>query len=562
MAGETYWGVDIGGSAVKAVKLRRTDDKLEVVAADIVPLKGSPTQEISFGRDRRIWIALGELAKRNHIHSESLVASIPAKATFIRPFEIVLVTGKPVQELVTFEAQQHLPFGLDTVIWDYELFPAEADAKQRQGVMFAVKKEVVNNYMTSISAGHLAADDLQLAPLALCNFVRYDRRPEGTVLLLDVGATSTDLVLIHNDRYTVTSVPAGGDLITRAVQEKFKIGAEQAERVKRNVARLKMAKEALEAMLPAIRKVVSEIEGAARRLRAEAGEVRFQKALLFGGAAETPGLAKMLSQSLDCEVDRPVDLLTLPVGEGVDRAPLEAHFSELAVAVGLALQAAGEAASHVSLIARAAARRKFAFRSMPYAIAVLGVVAATLLWLGAFGEWQAGKLHFAQVALGKLVDPIDALRKQWETLGLPSSAKQMLDKYADFGENRLCWIKVPDHISKNLFPRANRDAGRDLDKVWIVSLSLEKKGGLLRGTSWWAIKTRKNANLDLAFAEKAVLRPLARLPGFGHADMSLRNASLRYSDSLIPDAPPKVGGQYVVFPVTFDVDISRMEKGK
>ena len=43
--------------------------------------------------------------------------------------------------------------------------------------LFAVKKEIVNNFLANLQATGIEVSGIQIAPLALYNFVMYDQQP-------------------------------------------------------------------------------------------------------------------------------------------------------------------------------------------------------------------------------------------------------------------------------------------------------------------------------------------------------------------------------------------------
>ena len=266
MGGTTVWGIDIGASAVKGIKLRviparrsrrkSRPERLEIVATDVVPCEGEPPPGEPNPRHTRVVNALTRFRLRNRIRDERVVVALPGSAAFVRPFDVMAVGNKPVADLVRYEVNQLIPFGLDSVVWDYELFETPGAEGRREGLLFAVKKETLNGYLLGLSAAEVAADDVQTAPLALYNFVRREYNPTTPLLTIDIGASCTDLVAIYGDRYWVRSAPIGGNMVTRALQSAFDLPFQKAEAVKLNVGKSKYARRILKMLLPALRAYV------------------------------------------------------------------------------------------------------------------------------------------------------------------------------------------------------------------------------------------------------------------------------------------------------------------
>jgi len=560
MLRRSVWGIDIGGHAVKGVRLRRVKDGLEVTAADVVPLRGEPSNETSFGRDRRIWIALDELVRRNHIGAERLVFSVPARATFVRPFDILVVSGRPPEEIVRLEVERLIPFGLDAVVWDHEMFGAPSEDNRQKGVMMAVKKEVLNNYLMSLSAARLQADDVLSAPLALYNYARYELEILGPTLLVNAGATCTDLVLVREEGYVLGTVPLGGDLLTRAIQERFHLTPERAEEAKRNVGRLRQARNVLEALLPALRRYGGEVQNAVRRLRAEAEAAVPTRVILTGGTAATVGLNKVLSQALETSVETPETFRRLRFAPEVERERIEPLTPQLAVAAGLALRAAGESATRISLITAGATRLKQASRKKPFVSATLAVIAVLMTWITVFGQHKAREMAAARIQIQEEVRQIENHIQRWQNLRAPSAAQKTLEQYAQLGADRFAWLRVLDKVV-SILPTANRSGRNDRLKAWLLDLEIKRQGSKMEVALWWGVRARGNPSADEAFAEKAVRAPLAKVAGF--TEVRMTDPSGRkgqwYANALSLDAPAVPNGRYRIFPVTFLADPSELK---
>src|SRR5690606_37865121 len=93
---------------------------------------------------------------------------------------------------------------------------------------------------------------IQVAPLGIYNYIKYelDDAISDCCVAIDIGADNTDVILIDGQKTYVRVVPVAGNDITKALRAKFKLAAEQAEKLKRNAAKSKDAAAVFEAMKP------------------------------------------------------------------------------------------------------------------------------------------------------------------------------------------------------------------------------------------------------------------------------------------------------------------------
>ena len=184
---KAVWGLDIASSAIKGVKMRLAGNRPEIIAADIVPLEGATGAQDASGRGRHIWQALQRFHEKHEIASDDVIVGLPGRLFFMRPFNVFAVGTRTEEELVRYELEQHIPFGLDAVLWDHESFPPTGPSdREVDGLLFAMKKDVLSNYLLSLSAVDVEPRQVQAAPIALRTFIEYEMNPEQPVLVVEV----------------------------------------------------------------------------------------------------------------------------------------------------------------------------------------------------------------------------------------------------------------------------------------------------------------------------------------------------------------------------------------
>jgi type IV pilus assembly protein PilM len=157
-------------------------------------------------------------------------------SVFTRVIKVPVSDPTQVGQMVGFEAQQAIP-AIEEACWDFQIFPASEGATgELEALIVALKRDSVDEVMAAASKAGLRTDMVELAPTALINAFRYNY-PEMTTctLLLEIGARSTNIVIVESKKMFCRVVPLGGATVTQAIaadlQESF-AGAEVLKKAK------------------------------------------------------------------------------------------------------------------------------------------------------------------------------------------------------------------------------------------------------------------------------------------------------------------------------------------
>ena len=191
MASGSVWGVDIGKSSLKAVRMRRGKEELEVQALAYYEYEPAEDGTIPPGESSR---ALEQLiAAHPAIKKERALVALPGHASFSRFIKLPAFDPKKVDEMVRFEAQQQIPFPIAEVNWDFSLVNRDYEEDDDREVgLFAIKKDLVYGFIGDLQLSGLDPDVITIAPLAIYNFVRWDMElPDKATVVLDIGSDHT-----------------------------------------------------------------------------------------------------------------------------------------------------------------------------------------------------------------------------------------------------------------------------------------------------------------------------------------------------------------------------------
>jgi len=404
-ASKTVWGIDIGQCALKALKIREIDGQLKVVAFDIIE-HSSILSKGEVGRDELIQNSLMQFLERNNTTGSAIVVGVPGQTSFTRFIKLPPVDKKRIPEIVRFEAEQQIPFPINDVVWRWQTFQDPDNPDVELGI-FAMKKVDVDSALAHFNEVGMTTDCVQMAPLALYNFMTFDDQlvPDGATLLADVGVDKTDLVVADGARIWTRTIQIGGSDFTEALVRAFKLPFNKAEKLKRSAATSKYARQIFQAMRPVFADLVQEIQRSIGYYTSLHRKTRFKKLIGMGNGFRLPGLQKYLEQNLNTPVAKIDTFNNLTTADDVNTPAFTEDILSFAVAYGLAVQGLGISAVETNLLPTNVFRKRLWAKKRPYwvAAAVL-LIATSWFYMNSWAKSYASITHQTDPTALRLVE--------------------------------------------------------------------------------------------------------------------------------------------------------------
>ena len=213
----SVWGIEIGQSAVKALRCSVEDGEVTADAFDYIEYPKILSQPEAVAEEL-IADAIAQLLDHNEIVSEKVCISVPGQSGLAKFFKPPPVEVKKISDIVRYEAKQQIPFDLSDVVWDYQMMPGsmveEGYALESEVGLFAMKREQAYRQLDPFSDASIEVDVVQMAPLAIYNMIAYDRmherlenevfdadNPPTSSVVLSIGTDSSDLIVTNGFRH-------------------------------------------------------------------------------------------------------------------------------------------------------------------------------------------------------------------------------------------------------------------------------------------------------------------------------------------------------------------------
>jgi type IV pilus assembly protein PilM len=387
------WGIDLGQCGLKAIRLQEIDGQLVATAFDYVEHPKILSQPDA-DPDQLTREALDKFLSRNNLRGDIVAISVPGQSGLARFVKLPPVEEKKIADIVRFEAKQQIPFNLEEVVWDYQKIGSgivtDGFAMETEIGLFAMKRDMVSRYLQHFKDVGVDVHLVQMAPLALCNFVSFDLLAKDAggeeggdkkcIVALDIGADSSNLVITDGERIIwQRPIPLGGNHFTRALTKDLKLTFAKAEHVKRNATKSPDLKKILAALKPVLNDFVGEVQRSLGYFTNTHRDAQIQYMIGLGNAFRLPGLQKFLSEKLQLEVRKLGKMERVSGDQVVTQQVYTENILTFAVAYGLALQGIKRARLLTNLLPGEIRVERLVKAKKPFAVAA---AAALLLAIG------------------------------------------------------------------------------------------------------------------------------------------------------------------------------------
>jgi type IV pilus assembly protein PilM len=341
-------GLDIGSSAVKAVELKPAGKAFKVTAFGSEPVPPDAIVDGAIIDGGAVADAIRRLFDSSHIKTRDVAASLSGNAVIVKKISLPVMTAAELSESIYWEAEQYIPFDIQDVNLDYQILDNGAGGKGTMDVLLvAAKKEKIADYTGVIAQAGRSAIVVDVDAFALQNAfeVNYGIEPGQVVVLLNAGASATNINIIQGDQSVFTrDVSIGGNAYTEALQKELNLPFEQADQLKRGHAADGVTFDEAKLVLRAVTEnVMLEISKTFDFFKATAASDRIDRIVVSGGASRAEAFTEMLTERFGVPVEAfdPFKRVALD-GKKYPADTLAEIAPTVAVAVGLALRRAGD----------------------------------------------------------------------------------------------------------------------------------------------------------------------------------------------------------------------------
>lgn len=339
-------GLDIGSSSIKLLELEEAKTGYQLVNFGIEYLPHETIVDSTIMNPPAVVNAIRKLIADSNVKAPRDVASsVSGHSVIIRKITLPLMTEEEIEGNIQWEAEQYIPFDINEVNIDYQKLEMEGDDQESQDVLLvAVKKEMINDYVSVINEGGLNPVVMDVDAFATQNMyeINYEMERGKVITLVNIGASVININIVHNGNSVFTrDMSIGGNHYTEELQKQLSVSYEEAEQIK--LGKQEPGQD-IQPILDGISgSIALEIQRSLDFFTATSNFGNISKVYLVGGASKTTGLKAIIENQIGIpiEIANPFNNIDVPI-KNFDKSYIDEIAPLCGVVVGLSLRRPGD----------------------------------------------------------------------------------------------------------------------------------------------------------------------------------------------------------------------------
>jgi type IV pilus assembly protein PilM len=333
-------GLDIGSGLVKVAVIDHGKGEPELARVAIVPLLADAIVEGEIMDPGIVAEAVQSAMLAAGVKGKAVVTAVGGRDVIVKKIQIDRVKESEVRDLMRWEAEQHVPFDMESVELDFQILDPDGDGLDMSVLLVAAKRELVEHRVRLLGEAGLQAGMVDVDAFALHNAfeLNHPDAMRGVVGLVNVGHEITNINILDDGVPILTrDLTIGTRRVREDLQRERGLGADESDALLRGYDRSPHLDHVLQ---PRAEEIALGIERASTFLASSSRSgSALREVYLCGGGARVPGLAPLLADRLRIPVNQANALANIKVRDGAldtlatdDVAPL------LMLPIGLALR--------------------------------------------------------------------------------------------------------------------------------------------------------------------------------------------------------------------------------
>ncbi len=293
-------GLDVGSGLLKVAIVDHSKGYPQLQKAAVRPLVADAIVDGEVMDPGLVAAAIQSLFEEEDISIRDVVTSVGGRDVIIKSVQMDRMDKADAREVIRWEAEQHVPFDMDSVQLDFEITDPDEEGLQMSVLLVAAKRELVENKIALLQEADLNPTIVDVDAFALHNAleVNYPAAMEGIAGLVSIGHDSTTVNILDDGIPVLTrDLTFGTRRLTVDLQRERGMTAEEAEAALRGDADPELRAFLFERS----QDVARGVERATAFLETREFGATLSRLYLCGGGVHVPGLAEALAERLGVE---------------------------------------------------------------------------------------------------------------------------------------------------------------------------------------------------------------------------------------------------------------------
>lgn len=301
-----FFGLDLGVTAVRVVELKKRGELHELFHYGFAPFIG--TVAISDAEADRAKVAgtISELLKKTGISHKNVAVNVPSSRVFTTLVDLERMSDAELAKTIRFQADSFIPTPLAESKIDWAVVGnSPKDPEKVEVLLSSIPNTFVESRLRMLESIGLNVIAFEPDTMALTRaLVPPDN--QDTQLILDIGSTTTDLVIAVGQLPRLSrSMAVGQQAIVQTVSQQLGIDMQQAHQFvfKFGLTKDKLEGQIYNAILPVIDNLAVEIEKSIKFFQGRYPTLKLSKIIVVEGAAELPEFPLYLANKFGINVE-------------------------------------------------------------------------------------------------------------------------------------------------------------------------------------------------------------------------------------------------------------------
>lgn len=226
-------GLDISDTILRLVLLDHGRRGWRLPVRAELPLLAGVVTDGTIQQPEQLSQLIRQLVTATGVKVRRLTVSIPERHSFVKLLALPAGGSGTVAEQVQTTLGQDLPYAIAEVYWDWHDLHRKNSLGEELVLAGAAPKTIVDSYLQALAGAAIEAERVEIESLAIARAMFGWQTPDDTRLILDLGRTRSNLILLDHGivQFTSTIRYAGREL-NQYIMDELRLTEEQAEKAK------------------------------------------------------------------------------------------------------------------------------------------------------------------------------------------------------------------------------------------------------------------------------------------------------------------------------------------
>src|SRR5262245_17280551 len=151
----TTVGIDVGSSLIKVAVIDHSKREPELVRVTVTPLLADAIVEGEVMDPGIVADAIQAAVASAAVDSKHVVAAVGGRDVIIKKISVERAKEQQARELIRWEAEQHVPFDMESVEFDFQILDPDSDGAEMSVLLVAAKRELVESRVRALTEAGL-----------------------------------------------------------------------------------------------------------------------------------------------------------------------------------------------------------------------------------------------------------------------------------------------------------------------------------------------------------------------------------------------------------------------